>query len=241
VRLDAVRAAPVLVVCGLPFEAGIAAGPGVVTVRGPGPRRVAAGIDALAGRDDAGHHGAPPWAGILSFGCAGALDPSLRAGDCVLASCVAGGAEPLPTNPVWTQALAARLPQARCGPLAGLDAPLAAHAAKARLRQQSGALAVDMESHAAALAAQRLGLPFAALRVVLDPAWRSLPPCALAAMREDGGTDLTALLRELARAPGQLGPLTLLAADAWRARRSLRRVRAQLDAALAPPRGGISS
>jgi hopanoid-associated phosphorylase len=235
VRLDAARAAPVLLVCGLPFEAGIAAGPGVVTVCGPGPRRVAAGINALAGRD-----GAPRWAGILSFGCAGALDPSLRAGDCVLASCVAGGAEALPTDPAWTQALAARLPQARRGPLAGLDAPLAARAAKARLQQQSGALAVDMESHAAALAAQRLGLPFAALRVVLDPAWRSLPPCALAAMREDGGTDLAALLRELARAPGQLGPLTLLAADAWRARRSLRRVRAQLDAALAPPRGGIS-
>jgi hopanoid-associated phosphorylase len=225
--------APVLVVCGLAFETAIAAGPGVIAVRGPGPARVAAGIEALASRSHGAH---PAWAGILSFGCAGALDPALRAGDCVVASCVASGPDTLAADPGWMQALAAHLPQARCGPLAGLDAPLASRAAKAQLWQAGGALAVDMESHAAALAARRLGLPFAAVRVVLDPAWRSLPPCALKGMREDGGTDLAALLRALARAPGQLGPLVLLALDAWRARRSLRQVRAQLGTHLAPPR-----
>jgi hopanoid-associated phosphorylase len=228
----ATAGAPVLVVCGLAFEAAIAAGPGVIVVCGPGRARVAAGIDALAG---GGAH--PAWDGILSFGCAGALDPSLRAGDCVLASCVAAGPEALAADPAWMQALAERLPRARCGALAGLDAPLASRAAKAQLWQAGGALAADMESHAAALAARRLGLPFAAVRVVLDPAWRSLPPCALKGMREDGGTDLAALLRELARAPGQFGPLVLLALDAWRARRGLREVRAQLGAALAPPGG----
>jgi hopanoid-associated phosphorylase len=199
-------------------------------VCGPGPARVAAGIDALAGR---GTH--PGWAGILSFGCAGGLDPDLRAGDCVVASCVAGGADTFAADPAWMRALGAHLPRACCGPLAGLDAPLASRAAKAQLWQAGGALAVDMESRAAALAARRLDLPFAAVRVVLDPAWRSLPPCALMAMREDGGTDLAALLRALALAPGQLGPLALLAADAWRARRSLRQVRAQLGMHLAPP------
>jgi hopanoid-associated phosphorylase len=206
---------PLLVVCGLAFESTIAAGPGVVAVRGPGPARAAAAIDALAGDD---------WSGILSFGCAGALDPALRAGDCVVASCVTAGPDTLAADPAWTQALAARLPRARCGALAGLDAPLASRAAKARLWEEGGALAVDMESHAAALAARRLGLPFAAVRVVLDPAWRSLPPCALEGMRADGATDTAALLRALARAPGQLAPLVLLARDAWRARRSLRAV-----------------
>jgi hopanoid-associated phosphorylase len=223
--------APVLVVCGLAFETAIAAGPGVVAVCGPGPARVAAGIDALTGRGNA--H--PGWAGILSFGCAGALDPALRAGDCVLASCVVSGADTFAADPAWMLALRERLPRARCGPLAGLDAPLVSCGAKAQLWQDGCALAVDMESHAAALAARRLDLPFAAVRVVLDPSWRSLPPCALAAMRADGGTDLAALLRALALAPGQLGSLAVLAADAWRARRSLRAVRAQLGAALAPP------
>lgn len=225
--------APVLVVCGLAFETAIAAGPGVIAVCGPGPARAAAGIDALAGRKDDAR---PGWAGILSFGCAGGLDPDLRAGDCVVASCVASGAETFAADPAWMRALAERLPRARCGPLAGLDAPLASRAAKAQLWQAGGALAADMESRAAALAARRLDLPFAAVRVVLDPAWRSLPPCALQGMRADGGTDLAALLRALARSPGQLAPLALLAADAWRARRSLRQVRAQLGAAIAPPR-----
>lgn len=228
---DAIHSPPVLVVCGLAFETAIAAGPGVIAVCGPGPARVAAAIAARAGGGE--DHG---WAGILSFGCAGALDPTLRAGDCVVASCVASGANTLPADPAWTQALMSRLSRARCGALAGLDAPLVSCAAKAQLWQDGGALAIDMESHAAALAARRLGLPFAAVRVVLDPAWRSLPPCALAALREDGGTDLAALLRALAPAPRQLGPLALLALDAWRARRALRRVRTQLDAALAPPR-----
>jgi hopanoid-associated phosphorylase len=225
--------APVLVVCGLAFETAIAAGPGVIAVCGPGPAQVAAAIGALAGR--VGAH--PGWAGILSFGCAGALDPDLRAGDCVVASSVTrGGAGTLAADPAWTRALQERLPRARCGALAGLEAPLASRAGKAQLWQAGGALAVDMESHAAALAARRLELPFAAVRVVLDPAWRSLPPCALQGMRADGGTDLAALLRALAGAPGQLGPLVLLALDAWRARRALREVRALLGAALAPPR-----
>jgi hypothetical protein len=44
-----------------------------------------------------------------------------------------------------------------------------------------------------------------------------------------------ALLRALAAAPRELGPLAALALDAWHARRALRRVRRQLGDALAPP------
>lgn len=227
--------APVIVVCGLGFEAAIAAGPGVVTVCGPGPRRVADRLEALLGAS-ATDTAAGAVAGILSFGCAGGLDPHLGPGACVLAGGVAADGAVLASDPAWTRALAARLPGASVGLLAGLDAPLASLDAKTRLWLASGARAVDMESHAAALAARRHGLPFAACRVVLDPAWRGLPACALAAMRADGGTDLPALLRALGRAPRELGPLAALALDAWRARRALRRVRAQLGAALGPPR-----
>jgi hopanoid-associated phosphorylase len=223
--------APVIVVCGLAFEAAIAAGPGVLAVCGPGPRRVAEGLDALLAE-----HARGAVAGILSFGCAGGLDPHLEPGACVLAGGVAADGAVVETDPAWTRALAARLPGASVGLLAGLDTPLASRDGKTRLWRASGALAVDMESHAAALAARRHGLPFAACRVVLDPPWRSLPACALAAMRADGSTDLPALLLALARAPWEIGALGALALDAWRARRALRRVRAQLGAALGPPR-----
>ncbi|MGJ7917802.1 squalene--hopene cyclase [Massilia sp. LXY-6] len=225
--------APLIVVCGLGFEAAIAAGPGMLTVCGPGPRRVAERLDALL----AGHpEGAQGWAGILSFGCAGGIDPSLQPGACVLASGVWTAAGPIAVDQAWSRALLARLPQAREGLLAGLDAPLATRSAKARLWREAGVRACDMESHAAALAARRHGLPFAACRVVLDPAGRSLPDCALLAMREDGGTDTLALLRGLAATPREIVPLAALALDAWRARHTLRRLRRQLGAALAPPR-----
>jgi hopanoid-associated phosphorylase len=221
----------VIVACGLPFEAALAAGEGVVVACGPGPRRVAQRIDALVAGAPAG-----AFAGIVSFGCAGGLDPALGPGACIVPDAVLTAHGDIGADAAWARALRARLPQARAGTLRGLDAPLAAHADKADLWRACGAGAVDMESHAAALAARRHGLPFAACRVVLDPAWRSVPGCALAALRDDGGTDVAALLRALATAPRELGPLAALALDAWHARRALRRVRAQLGAALAPPR-----
>ena len=226
------RDARVIVVCGLAFEAAIVSGMGVATVRGPGPRRIADGLDALLGGQGARVRN---WAGILSFGCAGATDPSLRPGDCLLASSVWSTAGTIAVDRAWLRALRARLPEAREGLLAGLDIPLATSRDKARLWQETGACAVDMESHAAALAARRHGLPFAACRVVLDPAWRSLPACALAAMRPGGGTDIPALLRGLAAAPHEAAALAALALDAWRARRALRRLAVRLGGALAPP------
>ena len=220
----------VIVACGLPFEAALAAGEGIVVAQGPGTRRIAQAIAALVAGAPAG-----TFAGIVSFGCAGGLDPALAAGDCIVPDAVLTDHGELAADAAWARALRTRLPQAHAGLLRGIDAPLATDTEKARLWRDCGAGAVDMESHAAALAARRHGLPFVACRVVLDPAWRSLPGCALAALREDGGTDVTALLRGLAAAPRELGPLAALALDAWHARRALRRVRMQLGDALAPP------
>ena len=213
---------PVLAVCGLAFEAAIARGPGVAAACGPG----AVGLRSAP---------APPWSGIISFGCAGALDPALAPGSCVVGSSVLCGGDLFDTDPAWTRALLARLPGAWYGPVAGLDAPLLSSTDKARLRIESGACAVDMESHAAALAARRHGVPFAVLRVVLDPAWRTIPPCALAGMGADGSSALLPLLGSLARDPRQLAGLCALAREAWLARRALQRARGRLGAALALP------
>lgn len=177
----------------------------------------------------------PAWAGILSFGCAGALDPGLAPGTCILATGVQTADGFVCADAAWLRSLARRLPQAVHGELAGLDAPLTSARDKAILWRSSGACAVDMESHAAARIARHHGLPFAACRVVLDPAWRSVPPSALAGMAADGSTAPWPLLRALAAAPGELGPLCMLAWDALRARRALGQVRARLGARLAAP------
>lgn len=62
------------------------------------------------------------------------------------------------------------------------------------------------------------GLPFAALRVIADPAQRHVPPSAMRGMREDGRTDAIALLRALARRPRDIAGLVGIARDAWTAR-----------------------
>ena len=91
-----------------------------------------------------------------------------------------------------------------------------------------------MESHVAAPIAAAHGLPFAVLRVVCDPAERSLPPAALAAMREDGGR-ISAVLSSLMRSPGQFPDLLRLSRDARLAFGELRRCRVTLGPAFALP------
>lgn len=213
---------PVLAVCGLAFEAAIARGPGVAAIHGPGA--------ALGERLDR-----LPCRGILSFGIAGGLDPALPAGACVLARAVVTGEDELAADQRWLRSLQAALPQAVAGTIAGSADPVADAAAKAMLRKRSGACAVDMESQMAALAARRLGVPFAALRVVADPAHRQVPACALAALGGDGRTAFLPLLFALAAKPAELPMLAVLAADALVARRRLRAARADAGALFGVP------
>jgi hypothetical protein len=153
----------------------------------------------------------------------------------VLAKAVTTPSGIIAADAAWLEALSACLPHAVHGTLAGIDMPLCDAGDKAALRQASGACAADMESHVAASLARHYGLSFAACRVVLDPAWRGVPSCALAGTRADGTSAIGPLLRALAAQPSQLPALAALAADARIARRSLRSARALLGATLGVP------
>jgi hopanoid-associated phosphorylase len=169
-----------------------------------------------------------PAAGVLSFGVAGGLDPGLPPGTLIVADGIHGpNGQRFATDPGWTAALRAVLPQARAGWLAAGDDAVAAVAAKAALRRDTGALAVDMESHAAGQAAQAAGVPFAVCRVVIDPATRAVPAAAMAAMGADGKVDMPALLRSLLRDPAQIAGLLRLARDASAARAALQAAQRQ--------------
>jgi hopanoid-associated phosphorylase len=200
-----------------------------VTLCGLGSERLAARLEELIGQ------AARPCRGIISFGTAGGLEPALPPGACVIADEIAAPAGRYPVDAGWLRALQACLPEATRGTLAGVDQPMFGAADKARLWQSSGARAVDMESHRAALVAQRHGVPFAACRVVVDPAHRSLPAAATAGLREDGTTALMQVVRALAAHPGQLPALIRLASDADAAKRTLRVVRARVGRAFAMP------
>ncbi len=114
------------------------------------------------------------------------------------------------------------------GVLAGAEGPVCTPADKRALNRETGALAVDTESHVVAHAAAGHGLPMAAIRVIADPAHRSLPHAALTAVRADGTTDLLAVLRSVMRRPYQLPALLLTALDARAARATLLRGRGLL-------------
>jgi hypothetical protein len=102
--------------------------------------------------------------------------------------------------------------------------PLSTAADKSAAFSQTGALAIDMESHVAARVAARHSLPFAALRVISDAADTTLPAAALAGMRPDGGIAIGAVLSSLVRNPAQLPALIRTARDAEQAFRALGRV-----------------
>lgn len=218
-ELAGLSAGSVIALVGLAFEARIAAGPGVLVIcRGPGGR--AAELLPLAVRSGC--------RSIISFGVAGGLSPDLNPGDCVVASTIVDYPTLRPTDPLWSDKLLDMIPTARHGPIVGVNAVVSDPADKRKLHALTGAVAVDMESHLVARLAVSHGLPFAALRVVVDPAHRMVPSSALLAMAPGGGTDLPSMLWEILARPSQLAALMRIAADAYAARAALIRLRRAL-------------
>jgi adenosylhomocysteine nucleosidase len=165
---------------------------------------------------------------ILSFGIAGALAPGLAPGTILLPRRVVTEAgERYAADETLRDGIARRL-TAMGVPfeerdLLGRDAIAATAAEKSNLFRRTGAVAVDLESHAAARAASRAGKDFAALRAVADPAAFDLPPAALVGLGRDGRPALLPVLGALARAPAQLPALIRLALLTRAALRTLSR------------------
>jgi adenosylhomocysteine nucleosidase len=112
------------------------------------------------------------------------------------------------------------------GALLSSGVPVATAALKTSMFHQTRALAVDMESAAVAEVAADHGLPFLALRVILDTARDSLPESILRAFdpvaeRRHGLRRAWPLLRPLLYAPADWGPLLRLAGQYRRARHAL--------------------
>ena len=179
---------------------------------------------------------------LLSWGVAGALDPALRCGTAVLPIEVLRQGRRFQTDRLWRGRVAAAL-QGRVPLVSGVlltsEVAVAAAALKSSLFQDTGAAAVDMESAAVAEVAAEFGLPFLALRVILDTARDSLPDSVLRSFQAPAAGPARPRLWPLLRAPGDWGALLRLARQYRVAGRALRACcRLAEPARLAAARGG---
>ncbi len=197
------------IITGLTAEARLARPLGLARAGGGTPEGAEAAAEWLVGQGVEG---------LVSFGLAGGLDPALRPGDVVVPLRVREGDRVIATD---------KLLSARFGVPGGMllagGAVVAGAGEKARLFEQTGAIAVDLESGAVARVAARHGLPFAVLRAICDPAERDLPPAALVALDNSGAIGLWRVLASVARHPGQVRALIALGRDAAAARAALKR------------------
>jgi adenosylhomocysteine nucleosidase len=166
---------------------------------------------------------------LVSWGLAGGLDPELEAGAvCVPREVIAADGSRLPTARSWQESLSSSVPAGRH---VGHDALLTAEYAlettadKRAARRATGACAVDMESSAVAQVAEAHGVPFIAVRVIVDTARDSIPPAVAGASRA-GQVQFGRLILGLVRSPAQIASLVRLARRYRVALRSLQAVAA---------------
>ena len=177
---------------------------------------------------------------LVSWGLAGGLAPSLEAGTVCLPEEVIGpDGIHYPTAGGWREMLsplvAAHRRVAR-GSLLTSAQPLATAAAKAAAHRNTGAVAVDMESSAVAKAARMHGLPFIAVRAIVDTAADEVPR-AVSGASESGPVRIGRLFLGLIRSPADLVPLLRLAMRYRTAIASLRAVAALLEGTSATSMG----
>jgi adenosylhomocysteine nucleosidase len=168
---------------------------------------------------------------LASFGVAGGLDPAMKAGAIFLpAEVISDGPSSFRTSKPWCERVAAGLAKHQPiveGKLLTSARAITAIAAKAIAFNETGALAVDMESAALGQIATARGLPFLVVRVIVDTATDTLPRSVMTAS-SSGELRLGRLIRALCSAPAEIVGVIRLARRFRAAQRSLRAV-AEID------------
>lgn len=142
---------------------------------------------------------------ILITGVCGGLSPEMEAGQMILAE---------QSDPEWLAAASRQLPMARVGQLLSQARVVADRHAKQVLHEETGALAVDMET---AGAIQELSLPWLGFRVVSDGPDFDMPLDFSHCVDQDGLPDYRAIAVAATKAPASLPRLLRLARNTRRA------------------------
>jgi hypothetical protein len=152
----------------------------------------------------------------------------MQPGDWIVATAVSSETRRIATDVEWSSRLMQRIPNAELGDIVSVSSPVRRPAQKRYLHTNTGAMAVDMESFQAAVLAEELGVPFAAVRVIADPVDRELPPAAHLGLQPDGTVAIGEVIGSLLRQPLQIPRLARVTADAFIAFRALLKGRDKL-------------
>jgi adenosylhomocysteine nucleosidase len=189
-------------------------------------RAQAGGIGAAAARRAAASLIAERVGALVSWGFAAGLDPALAPGTLVIGQQIEPPLPPVPLAPdavVWAVTLAARL-RDRVPLVAGTIAcpsHVVRTADEKRALGASGAVAADMETATVAAAAAAAGIPWLALRVIVDTVDVIVPESVAVAINADGRFQMTSFVRALMRRPMDLARLPALASAYRRAMHTL--------------------
>lgn len=144
---------------------------------------------------------------IISWGCAGALAPNLKAGDLIIPKLIQTQSnKQLNTHPVLrTKIINALTEQIYFeGTLLESSSIIAKAEEKSALFNEKSTIAVDMESAAAAEICKKTGTPFIAIRTIVDPANFNLPAAISHSINSAGNVDLSKLIIYIICHPSEL-------------------------------------
>lgn len=177
---------------------------------------------------------------LISWGCAAALSPNLKAGDLVLANqLVDAHYNTVPIDPHWlayARHVLAGIPSLHCGSLAESTRIIASGKLKLGYHHITSAIALDMESVAIAKIASQHRLPFLAVRAIADPANMDLPAAIEFSANPAGDIDLSKLLLFLLLHPLELPRLIKLGLHFNSAKKTLKGVAQHLTDLVAIPK-----
>lgn len=189
----------------------------VAAAAGIGPRRARAATAELLAAHQPGS--------VLTIGVAGALRPGLAVGAAIVPEDLveaSTGRRVRPSLPVRSRGVLLTVEHAAMTP-----------EAKAALRREHGADAVDMESAAIAAVCEEAGVGWACVRTISDDTETSLPAGLAGVTTEDGRARPGALVAWLLRRPGEIPQLLRLGRATRLATRALGEHVAELVTALA--------
>jgi adenosylhomocysteine nucleosidase len=166
---------------------------------------------------------------VLTCGFAGGLNPALKLGEVVFEignrqSAIGNESEPRDLDVSETLVAAGAKPvKFFCA-----DRIATTVAEKQKLRAETGADAVEMESAAICAVCRERGIPCVTIRVISDPADEELPLDFNALAKPDRSMDFGKLAWAIVRSPGKIGALIRLQKKAKFAARQLAAVLTQI-------------